>query len=510
MDLDRDTHRIALLVLAAILYLALVTHGGFDPFGAGDRYGLAFNSMLLHLLHGRFDVDPATIGREAFVHDGRSYAYFGIFPALLRLPLLPFLDLRGTHVERLSCWLAMLTGAVAHVAALRAAFSRVGSRPIRQAMLAPLLLAALLSGPAILLGPDAAIYHEPILWAWALAMIFVALAMHGLVRRRRFDTGTLLGMATAAGLCLLTRVTTGTGLFVALGLILLDLALRGRAADGGRFAGLRQRRFWLPALLLVGFAAVAAGVNAGRWGNPLIFADLRDQIWLLAEYPDRLPRLARYGLFDIRRLGFGVLYYFLPVWGGWIDAWLPLHDRIADLFDALEMPAGSFFLTDPLAMLLAAIAVIGLLRGRIGGVLRRGGGLLLLGLAIPPALMMTAWYMAFRYRAEFAPFLAAAACLAAAAWAERLQAEGRAPSLRLGRVLACLALLQIGGTEVQSLAYRFSRFGPSSGLQALDLPAGARAILTGILAVPRATTPACGGAPAHPGATAETHCYADL
>src|SRR5436190_23040454 len=29
-------------------------------------YGLTFNSMLLHLLHGAFDIDPATIGPEGF------------------------------------------------------------------------------------------------------------------------------------------------------------------------------------------------------------------------------------------------------------------------------------------------------------------------------------------------------------------------------------------------------------------------------------------------------------
>lgn len=45
-------------------------------------HGMTFNSMALNLLEGRFDVDPATIGDEAFERDGRSYAYFGIFLAL--------------------------------------------------------------------------------------------------------------------------------------------------------------------------------------------------------------------------------------------------------------------------------------------------------------------------------------------------------------------------------------------------------------------------------------------
>jgi hypothetical protein len=52
--------------------------------------GLVFNSMMQHMLQGRFDVDPAAIltGGEVYVRDGRSYAYFGVFCALLRLPLI--------------------------------------------------------------------------------------------------------------------------------------------------------------------------------------------------------------------------------------------------------------------------------------------------------------------------------------------------------------------------------------------------------------------------------------
>jgi hypothetical protein len=52
--------------------------------------GLVFNSMMQHMLHGRFDVDPAAIlaGGEVYIRDGRTYSYFGVFCALLRLPLI--------------------------------------------------------------------------------------------------------------------------------------------------------------------------------------------------------------------------------------------------------------------------------------------------------------------------------------------------------------------------------------------------------------------------------------
>jgi hypothetical protein len=323
-------------------------------------------------------------------------------------------------------------------------------------------------------------------------MVFVALALHAMTMRR-FSTAILVAMAVMAGLCLLTRVTTGLGLYAALGLIMLRLCLGLEGEKGvgvrGMWRRMQQRRIWLPCLVLVALATMAAAVNMARWGNPLVFADMHDQLWLIAKYPDRLPRLARYGLFDIRRLGFGIGYYFLPVWGQWFNGWFPLQDRVADLFDALEMPASSFFLTDPLTMLLAGFALWGLLRGRFTGELDQFGGPLLLGLAVPPLLMMMAWYMAFRYRAEFYPFLAAASCLAAASWAARLQADGCRNLFVVGRVIAYLALLQIGATGIQTLAYRLSLAGPSSGYLGLSLVCADRQLLGSLMAGTLATEP---------------------
>jgi hypothetical protein len=67
---------------------------------------MAFNSMLEHLRRGEFDVDPAAIGFEGVVRNGKTYTYFGIFPALLRLPLLLTGALTRLDVTRLYCALA--------------------------------------------------------------------------------------------------------------------------------------------------------------------------------------------------------------------------------------------------------------------------------------------------------------------------------------------------------------------------------------------------------------------
>ena len=40
------------------------------------------------MFHGHLDLPNGPMGIEAFVHDGRDYTYFGIFPSLLRMPIL--------------------------------------------------------------------------------------------------------------------------------------------------------------------------------------------------------------------------------------------------------------------------------------------------------------------------------------------------------------------------------------------------------------------------------------
>jgi hypothetical protein len=445
------------LAAIALLDLTIVTNGTYNVFKPG-QYGLVFNSMALHLLKGSFDIDPNSIGTEGFFHDGRTYAYFGIFPALLRLPLTPFLDLTTVHVERLSCWLAMVLGTGGYVAAILAAITNSSGNANRRMMQAPMLATAILSGPPIMLGWSAIIYHESVLWAWALAMIFVALAVYGLCRRVGFSTPVLAAMALVAGLCLLTRPTTAIGLYAALGLIQLHSTLPPRSRTRSWLAHMLQQfqepRFYLPIVIAGMFLALAGFVNYARWGNPLTIADLRQQTAMLAQYPDRLPRLEKYGLFNIQRIPFGINYYFFPVWALATNGLFALNSRIPELFDAFELPPSSFFLSDPLTMYLAIRGCALVLRGRTPKASASLAKMLLLGLALPPAMMLMAWYMAFRYRAEFMPLFVALSCLEVAYGSP-------VATKRAYYLLWLLCLLQIVSTQVTRTSYEVSPLGPS-------------------------------------------------
>src|ERR1700733_6596094 len=58
-----------------------------DPFrGAPTDY--FYDLQARAMFHGKLSLPNAKLGIEGFVHDGRTYTYFGIFPSLIRMPVL--------------------------------------------------------------------------------------------------------------------------------------------------------------------------------------------------------------------------------------------------------------------------------------------------------------------------------------------------------------------------------------------------------------------------------------
>ncbi|MDO8543840.1 MAG: hypothetical protein Q7S40_25640 [Opitutaceae bacterium] len=71
--------------LCVLAFAALVTSGTFR-FLFIDSFGEFYDYQAVSLLHGRLDVPDDALGGEAFVVNGKTYGYFGVTPALLRLP----------------------------------------------------------------------------------------------------------------------------------------------------------------------------------------------------------------------------------------------------------------------------------------------------------------------------------------------------------------------------------------------------------------------------------------
>jgi hypothetical protein len=365
------------------------------------NYGLTFNSMLLHLLQGTFDVDPQTIGLEGSVRDGLTYSYFGIAPALIRLPFLMVRDFASTDFTRLSCLVAVSVMGAFNLASVLTVWRTVG-RPERSLFVVIVALAMLIGGAQIQF-LMASIWQEVTLWAAALASGFVYLVIHSYFSQRGFTARVLAGLAAVAGLCLLTRVSTALGLYLALGLLMLSLAWRALRTAGPGRRRLAMLAPFIPAAAILGvFVATAGLVNYQRWGHPLAFAaDM--QSYLLAS-PDRLARDAQYGQFNIIRVGYALAYYFVPVWaiptadGNFL--WSAFQQRT---IDAVELPPGSFFISDLVLITLTVFALAQLVRQR-EAINRAIAVPVLAGLFVPIVLILTYSSMTFRYRLEFYPF----------------------------------------------------------------------------------------------------------
>jgi hypothetical protein len=429
---------------------------------------LTFNSMIEHLMRGEFDVDANIIGDEGLRRGSHVYAYFGIFCAVIRAPLMLIPGGLRFDVTLLSCLLAVIGAAAIKLKTLGVVYRATRPSPLRETLYWALALSVLFGGAQIqFLRPS--VYQEVCFWAGLLAAGFVYFAVCGVVADA-FKTSALCFMATLAGLALLTRVSVGLGLYAALGLLLLTTLHRELETNSEGVAPRRPLHTRLmsggiawPALVLLAFVIVTAWINYGRWGNPFAFTG-SDYI-MLERYPDRAPRMAAYGVFNVTRIPFGLVYYFFPIWlVRRPDGFLLFEEHQQRLIDAAELPASSFLLTDPLLLLLSAVLIGSFFVGRRGDpALDRLRTLaIMLGLSVPCALMLTFISMNFRYRMEFYPLMEFGAFAGFRTLCRSDLSTAAANWMR--GVSVALAALGIFSSSASLALYKVSDFGPSTHL----------------------------------------------
>jgi hypothetical protein len=279
--------------------------------------------------------------------------------------------------------------------------------PVSESVFALLVIYIVLGGAQV--GYlQASIYQEVVLWAAAFGAGFVYCAVKGIILAR--FTPCLLGwMALFAGLALLTRVSTGMGLYAATGLLLLTLIInaaarneftKGRSLAGRLLTAILSRQVLVPTAILVCCLVATGVVNFFRWGSPTTFAD-----YSLFLSPDETPETYAYGLFNIARIPFGLGYFFAPIWvlqGA--NGKLLFEAEQTRLLNLVELPPSSFFLTDLLPIAFIVFLAASILRPRPIRPIFLGQLLALAaGLAVPCVLMLTAIDMTYRYRMEFSP-----------------------------------------------------------------------------------------------------------
>ncbi|SON58075.1 hypothetical protein HDIA_4534 [Hartmannibacter diazotrophicus] len=262
-------------LLASLAYLALLTNGSFD-FSGIDTLGGAYEAYARSLLQGRFDVPFAAIGNEGMIVGGKYYLYYGIFPAILRLPFLYFdLPVPG---PRVFVWLEACASALfLHLAILRMMAATAGD-DARPAGIGTVVFAGLLAwvaSPVVILAGNASVYHEPFGVALVCVSVFfwllarpIACALRGSIPV--LSTGELAALALAAGICLHGRPPMAVSLYMAVGFMCL-WTLAEPVASGklsGRMARLVARSL-VPGMILGLALGLYLLVNWLRFGDPL-------------------------------------------------------------------------------------------------------------------------------------------------------------------------------------------------------------------------------------------------
>ena len=129
------------------------------------------------LFHGHLSVPLDRIGLEAFHHGNAYHLYFGIFPTLLRMPILLLtsrFDGRLTQPSMLAAWAVLLIavrGLLWHTRLL--VRGDLSSRPLDgvdrlMSFATPIVLVA--ATPVLFLASVTAVYHEAILWGLAATL----------------------------------------------------------------------------------------------------------------------------------------------------------------------------------------------------------------------------------------------------------------------------------------------------------------------------------------------------
>jgi hypothetical protein len=361
------------------------------------------------MFHGHLYLPTGKMGIEAFLHDGRQYTYFGIFPSLIRMPIMLFtsrLDGQMTAPSILLAWLC--TALVSSLMIWRLRILMRGQALVGrvEAVAVGALMAAIMGGSVLLvLSATPFIYNEDFAWSVPLtvASLFVLLGMLEQPSKRRVVAAVAIVTATN-----LDRTPAGyacvIGAFLVAGWYLLG---KGGASN---------RRWAVP---MVGVGVVAFGANAAvtyaKFGIP-IGLPMADQVWATVNAHRRYFLAANDGkAFSFAFLPSTVWAYLQP-FGVHFTSLFPFittpTSPAAARGAVLDQtyPTASIPATMPVLFLLSCWGVLTAFRRRAVGQVGLARIVVVAGAAGAAGVLL--WgYIAERYLADFMPFLIVAAAI---------------------------------------------------------------------------------------------------
>jgi hypothetical protein len=240
----------------AVAWFWLVATGfhPWDLFERGPFTSDFYDVQARALAHGHLDVPAGVAGIEGYVVGGRTHFYYGITPALARLPIAAVTDALDGRLVVLSQLGGIAVAALAAGRLLRRAASTFHI-DLPQWMVAGFAFGVGSATPLLWLAARPLVYHEAELWGAALAILGFDRVVAWWSSRRTVD---LVWAGAVAALAASTRGSSGIGPALALGGLALLLAVR----RSGRVAVWAALAAATPVLLY-------GAVNLARFGTPL-------------------------------------------------------------------------------------------------------------------------------------------------------------------------------------------------------------------------------------------------
>lgn len=207
---------IALFAIPPIIFALIATKGTMNFLY--PEYGWVFyNQYAIAISQGRLWIPAEAIGPEGFYVGGHVYGYYGILPALLRLPFIPFVDLRTTPLSVILNWTLAVSGVLAlQLAALdvlRWRLAQGGASKARWVFGLAAISLAFFSGSMLVI-QKSSFYFEPFAASLLLAALFILVSVRVLLFGSCNPSRMQLALlATFAALCLFGRQTTAISLY---------------------------------------------------------------------------------------------------------------------------------------------------------------------------------------------------------------------------------------------------------------------------------------------------------
>ncbi len=394
------------------------------------------------MFHGHLWLPKGSIGIEAFNHDGHQYTYFGLFPSLLRMPVLLVtsrLDGRLTAPSMLLAWIVTALFAAALVWRVRVLLRGSVAMGWPEAIAGGALVATVTGGSVLVyLAETPFVFNEDIAWSVALT-VGATFALLGMAERPTWLR--LLGCGALILAANLDRLTTGWACVI--GAVLLAVWFRSKRP------GDHYRRWFWP-MVLAGIVPLLVGlaVNWLKFGVPFGPA-MTEQVWSMVNAHRRQFLASNHGSeVGLHFLPSDALAYLRPdglgVTGSFPFLTLPAIPAVrlsGILFDRVYRTA-SMPSSMPLLFLAGAWGVVvAFLPGRIArpALVR----ILLVATAAAGGALLLWGYISERYLGDYVPFLALAAAVGFVDLWRRASGRGALSRGLLAGAVVALAVLSV-------------------------------------------------------------------